>query len=91
MRHPVLVFLVGALLGLGGLVACGDSGSSSPSDLAVGQVAPPDLTPPGPDLGCYPHPETYQALLNACTTAMSIDKTPVVPLLNKDGTLPPLP
>lgn len=44
-----------------------------------------------PDLGCYRDPRTHIELINACTTAQSIDKTPVLPLLNKDGTLPPLP
>ena len=96
MRTTMLCVAIGASLALGGLAACGDTATSSFSDMAAAtspdmQVAPADMTPRGPDLGCYANPVTYQALLNACTTAQAIDKTPVTPLLNQDGTLPPLP
>jgi hypothetical protein len=36
-------------------------------------------------------PTTHVQFLNACTDAMSFDSTPYLPLLNSDGTLPPLP
>lgn len=58
-------------------------------DTEDGAAGPPDAG--SPDLGCYRDPRTHIELINACTTAQSIDKTPVLPLLNKDGTLPPLP
>jgi hypothetical protein len=45
----------------------------------------------GGALDCFPHPTTHVEIINACTTAQEIDLTPVLPLLNMDGTLPPLP
>lgn len=45
----------------------------------------------GPDLSCFTSPMTHVELLNACTSAQAIDKTPLLPLLRPDGTLPPLP
>jgi hypothetical protein len=36
-------------------------------------------------------PQTNLDLLNACTDAGFIDKKPVLPLLQSDGGLPPLP
>lgn len=50
-----------------------------------------DLARPAADLGCYARPRTHRELLNACTTAQSVEKQPVLPLLRPDGTLPPLP
>lgn len=43
----------------------------------------------GPD--CYTNPTTHEEIINACTDAEKVDKQPVLPLLNPDGTLPPLP
>jgi hypothetical protein len=40
---------------------------------------------------CYPNPMTYVEIINACTTAQQVDVTPVLPLLQADGGLPPLP
>ena len=84
------------------LGGCGDDGATSPptdastdaaSDAAVARVdaGAIDASPLPPDLGCYTLPRTHVEILNACTTAESIDKTPVTPLLRPDGTLPPLP
>jgi hypothetical protein len=71
------------------VVACGGSSSNSTPD------APP---PPQPDapagLQCFSGtPTTNDQLINACVdqTVVVIHKIPVVPLLNSDGTLPPLP
>jgi hypothetical protein len=35
--------------------------------------------------------QTYDEIINACTTATKIDKHPTLPLLQADGGLPPLP
>jgi hypothetical protein len=53
-----------------------------------------DTTPPdgGPaQATCVSNPTTSTDLLNACTDAGFIDKKPVLPLLQADGGLPPLP
>ena len=49
--------------------------------------------PGGPDGGvadCVTNPTTSTDILNACTDAGFIDKTPVLPKLQADGGLPPL-
>lgn len=53
------------------------------------QSPPRDLS--APDLSCVQSPRTHVELLNACTSAQSVDKRPLLPLLQADGTLPPLP
>lgn len=40
---------------------------------------------------CYLNPTTHEEIINACTDAEKIDKKPVLPLLNPDGSLPALP
>ena len=41
---------------------------------------------------CIPAPTSaYLELINACTDAEKVDKNPVLPLLQPDGGLPPLP
>jgi hypothetical protein len=68
-----------------------DFAMMAPPDMAMaptGDMAQPVV---GPDLGCFMNPMTHIQIINACTNAMQTDKTPVLPLLNKDGTLPPLP
>ena len=61
-----------------------------PDDSGAGINDPPqDLS--FPDLACIENPHTHIEILNACTSAQSIDKKPVLPLLQADGTLPPLP
>lgn len=67
------------------LFAAGCPDMSGPTDTDV------DMAKPASDLGCYAKPRTHVELLNACTTAQSVDKQPVLPLLKSDGTLPPLP
>jgi hypothetical protein len=70
------------LIGLTALVllssACGASDTSTP-DSGSGQAT------------CVSNPTTSADLLNACTDAGFIDKKPVLPLLQADGGLPPLP
>ena len=64
------------------LVACGSS-SNSPSDMG-GQN--PDLAP-----ACVTNPMTHVELLNACTNADYVDKTPFYPSKAPNGVLPQLP
>ena len=99
MRAAILT-LICCALATSAIGACGGSSGATAADAApapdagaTDQGPAGDLTslPSVPDMGCYPKATTYLQLLNACTNAMSIDKTAVTPLLNKDGTLPPLP
>lgn len=71
------------------LTACGD-------DVAVQRDAAADADAgvtdaDNPDASCFTNPQTHVEIINACTTAEKIDRQPVLPLLNPDGTLPPLP
>jgi hypothetical protein len=71
---------------LASLAACGgDGGGKDQPDAGVdGPVTP----------RCFEGtPTTHAQLMNACVTAdvEKIDKRPALPLLNPDGTLPPLP
>jgi len=40
---------------------------------------------------CFTNPRTHYEIINACTDAQSFDKNPRLPLLQPDGSLPPLP
>jgi hypothetical protein len=40
---------------------------------------------------CFTNPMTHVEIINACTTAQEVDLMPVLPLLDMDGGLPPLP
>lgn len=75
-----LAFLFAVSLG----AACGGDDSNNTPD------AGPDVDAPPP---CVMNPQTHADLMNACTTAdvEKIDKKPVLPLLQADGTLPPIP
>ena len=76
-RFHGLLFVVAMLTG------CPDDSGSGTND------QPQDLA--FQDLACIENPHTHIEILNACTSAQSIDKKPVLPLLHADGTLPPLP
>jgi hypothetical protein len=74
---------------LASLAACGDSSNNTP---------PPDAPPPPTDgssgIQCFSGtPTTNDQLMNACVdqSVTVIHKTPMLPLMNPDGTLPPLP
>jgi hypothetical protein len=41
--------------------------------------------------GCVSDPKTHVEIINACTDAEKVGKVVNLPLLNADGTLPPLP
>jgi len=67
--------------------SCGDDPKAAPID-----GAPPDMAPVAPT--CFMGtPMTHDQLINACVdqSVTVIHKTPMLPLLNSDGTLPPLP
>lgn len=66
-----------------------DAPATTLSDMVVS--SPSDMAVLPPDMGCYPMPRTHLEIINACTTAQAVDKTPMTPLLKPDGTLPPLP
>ena len=82
-----------------GLAACGGGGSDSPDAMQIVQPADAAVAdaPPGTpdanqaDADCITNPTTHLEIINACTTAQRVDKHPDLPLLNPDGTLPPLP
>lgn len=79
--------------------ACGSDGSSADlPDARSADARPPgpdgaviDGALPGPDAACYDNPTTHFEIINGCTTATALDKDPVLPLRNADGTLPPVP
>lgn len=78
MKKLVILLLVA-------LTACGNS-SNSPSDAAPRDAAP--------DAHCFEGtPTTNDEIINACTpdSVVKIYKDTHPPLLNDDGTLPPLP
>jgi hypothetical protein len=84
----ILMAMAVSLLALS--AGCDDDTTMAPmADLAQAPAGPPDL-------GCYGSPQTTSiALLNSCipagVTVDVIDKNPTLPLLNPDGTRPPLP
>jgi hypothetical protein len=65
--------------------ACGDDPASQPQD------APPLIDAGAPDASCFTEPQTYNEIINACTTAVKVFKDSRPPLLRPDGTLPELP
>lgn len=63
--------------------ACGDDGETK-KDAGVHDAGAPDAS-------CFTNPMTNEEIINACTTAQKIYKNPTLPLLEPDGSLPPLP
>jgi hypothetical protein len=74
------------------LAACGGSDSKTPDAQVIHEVdAAPD-SPMGPD--CFTGtPMTHDQIINACPDpgVTVIFKHPNLPLMNTDGSLPPLP
>ncbi|NVB78617.1 MAG: hypothetical protein HOV81_09505 [Kofleriaceae bacterium] len=64
--------------------ACGDDAPTGPQDAGITVDAAPDAS-------CFENPQTHYEIINACTTAQKVFKDSHPPLLNSDGTLPPLP
>ena len=75
--------LIFAALVLAFAPACGDDGETK-KDAGVSDAGAPDAS-------CFTDPMTHEEIINACTTAQKIYKTPTLPLLEHDGSLPPLP
>jgi len=68
------------------LAACGDDAATTKDAGPIdgGLDAPADAS-------CFENPTTHEEIINACTTAQKIYKDSNPPLLNADGSLPPLP
>jgi hypothetical protein len=64
--------------------ACGDDPPARGSDAGVDASGTPDAS-------CFENPQTHEEIINACTTAQKIYKDSRPPLLEDDGSLPPLP
>ena len=78
MRY-LMTFLV--VLG----TACGSDAKTTPD------AAPADASVNEPDAACFNNPTTHKEIINACTNAQKVPRNVTPPLLNPDGTLPPLP
>ena len=68
--------------------ACGENGNHG--DMPKDALAP-QIDAGAPDASCFTDPHTYNEIINACTTAVKVYKDSHPPLLNADGSLPPLP
>ena len=66
--------------------ACGDNAKATPPD---GPVII-DAGPP-PDASRFTNPQTDNEIINACTSALQVFNDSHPPLLDADGSLPPLP
>ena len=71
------------------LAACGDDVQVF-EDARAPDAGGPDAAE-GPDASCFTNPTTHLEIINACTDAEKIYKTPALPLNLPDGTLAPLP
>ncbi len=86
---------LGAVLALSiaPLAACGSNNNNSadarvitnPPDAMVDAAAPPA------DANCITNATTSDELMNACTDAVKVAKSPTLPLVLPDGGLPTLP
>lgn len=74
----------GTTTGTGGATTTGTGGAGG-----TGGATTSTGTGGSPD--CVMDPKTHVEIINACTDAEKIDKQPKLPLLNPDGSLPPLP
>ncbi len=96
-----VLFLVG-LAATATLAACDTNTSAVKDPIPVvdsgGRINPPTTQDGGPGTSadgaandCVQNPKTSEEIINGCTNAVKIAKTPVLPLLSPDGGLPPLP
>jgi hypothetical protein len=80
------------LIGLSALMllasACGGNSNNPPADAGIDAGIDAGVDAGAAD--CVTNPTTSTDILNACTDAGFIDKTPVLPKLQADGGLPPL-
>jgi uncharacterized protein YceK len=68
------------------LLTLAGCGSTTAADAGSPDAGAPDAGP-----GCSTNPTTHLELINACTSATAIVRTPNLPLLQADGGVPPLP
>jgi hypothetical protein len=76
------------------LAACGDDGPAATDAHVIdaGVVDSPLPTDAADsDASCFNNPQNHVEIINACTTADKIYKSPTLPLLLPDGGLPPIP
>jgi hypothetical protein len=100
--RPSSFALAAVLSGLVTFGLCASVGCDDSSH-AVKETVPDAATPIGGDGGgadggadgapsdCFTNPQTHYEIINACTNAVKIDKSPTLPLLYADGGLPPVP
>lgn len=84
--------MFGLMLLLAGVIGCDDK----PAPMAGDMASAGDLgTTPANfdvDMQCFDNPMRHDELINSCASGVErIDKNPTLPLLNPDGTRPPLP
>jgi hypothetical protein len=72
----------GATQGSGGVSGSGGASGSAGSGGGGGNAGSPD---------CFMNPKTHYEIINACTNAVRVKKTPNLKGLNADGSLPPPP
>jgi hypothetical protein len=84
MRFVIAMALLAA-------AACGGDDDDGATDARPTADARTVDASPTPDADCFENPTTHDEIINACTTAQKIYKDSDPPLLNPDGTLPPLP
>jgi hypothetical protein len=80
-------------------VAEADAGTTADgantTDDVMTSSGPDEISDTSGDTGepedCFRNPTTHLEIINACTTAVVIKKTPNLTGLNNDGSLPPLP
>ncbi|MGE0547814.1 MAG: hypothetical protein AB7O24_15805 [Kofleriaceae bacterium] len=77
------IAMVFMTVGLWCMAACGED-PKVVNDAGVDTGGPADAS-------CFENPQTHEEIINGCTTAQKIYKTSNPPLLNANGTLPPLP
>jgi len=103
--HAKLAVILAGLLVTGAsmMLACDDSSNAVkerviPKDSGVnsgndsgGLPTDGGTLPDGAPSDCFMNPRTHFEIINACTDAVRIAKSPTLPLLSPDGGLPPLP
>jgi hypothetical protein len=84
-----LLMTLACALALAVTAACGgDDNGSAPKDAPLHLDGGADAAP---DASCFTNPTTHDEIINACTTSDKIYKDSHPPLINDDGSLPPLP
>jgi len=79
------------LAGLVAFAACGSDSKATPDAAIIHEV---DAGTDAPVADCFSGtPTTHEQIINACvdSSVTRIIKHPTLPLLNSDGSLPPLP